>query len=419
MLSLTLAHSIPVSLIEGNVEKSAKVLKEEGFYPKEYAALQAGQSFDNYTTYYMLNSALVSNTNPLIDALTSPLIAERSTDAADFDRALTGAIENIDSVSYYFRYWHGYLTWLTPLLIFFDVRTIRLICQASFFLLLFVVIGKLTLEYGKKGLLLGIILGASYVFLGAAQAAQDLPVFSSFALSMVGCLLALWLGKGPKGKQKHFFTESFRVFLCFAFLGVLTAFFDFLDTPILTLCAPLTVYLFCQVQVQSNLSVVRMVVFAVVGWFLAYGCFWASKWVLASLVLGPEVWENVLHQAEYRGGFTNQVEYGPLKAVVVNLSCLGYLRYVQAIIGMSALLVAIVCAVRYRTVSDVAYRKFLACLSVLFIVGCLPYGWYMALSNHSIIHAPLMVFWSQIGALFPWSVSLALASSFVLRKKKK
>ena len=109
------------------------------------AALTSGAHYDNYTTYHMLNIAVQSVDNPFLDAVSSRLYQ-----GSDPDDGLMHAIAGESNAAYQ-RYWHGYVTFLRPLLVFFDIKQIRLICQTTFFVLLVAVVARLTMRMRMGG----------------------------------------------------------------------------------------------------------------------------------------------------------------------------------------------------------------------------------------------------------------------------
>lgn len=64
------------------------------------------------------------------------------------------------------------------------------------------------------------------------DAVTSLPFFFSFEISMLGIVLVCNLRVD----------NSWRMFMIFALIGMLTVFFDFLDNPVLTLEMPLAIY---------------------------------------------------------------------------------------------------------------------------------------------------------------------------------
>lgn len=408
-LALAISYTIPSSLISGHAEESRAILLEESLYSHQNAALLYGMHYDNYTTYHMINLAVQPSETPLTDALKSKNYWDDN-----FDVALGHAIGGESNHSYP-RYWHGYLVFLRPLLVFFNIVQIRLICQAAFFIVLAITVARLSLEEGAVGAMVGVLLSASFVTLGAAQAAETLPVFPSFLLSILGCLCVLRFSRsGSRSGKNKVLSRGFALFCLFGVLGALTVYVDFLDNPILTLCVPLAIFLFCERGVLSPRKALGILVLASLGWCMGYGLLWLGKWILASIVTGQPVLENAFSQAALRSGLSEDgAESGiALKAIRENVRYLGFMKYAYAATGIAAVACAAMLVVECRRRSGGAPRQLssLACAVVsLLLVSVIPYVWYMALSNHSIVHAGLMAYRTQIGALFPWLLVVGLS----------
>lgn len=240
-----------------------------------------GAHYDNYTTYHMLNIAVQSVDDPFLDAVSSKFYQ-----GSNPDDGLMHAIAGENNAAYQ-RYWHGYVTFLRPLLVFFDIKQIRLICQAVFFVLLAAVVARLTVRMRMGGGILGIILTASLCILGAAQAAETLPFFSSFAISLVASLVVISLSRRLFScASSSVWSESFVLFLAFGATGALTVFFDFLDNPILSFCIPACIYFCC---IRDRLTLRRVIsLFAAMGlgWCFGYSNGWLLLLFQATMFLG-------------------------------------------------------------------------------------------------------------------------------------
>lgn len=144
-LLMAAAYAIPSTQLTTHANQSRAMLKQEGVLWMQNAALTSGAHYDNYTTYHMLNIAVQATEDPLRDA-----VAAKEYQGSSPDEGLMHAIAGESNAAYQ-RYWHGYVTFLRPLLVFFDVKQIRLICQAVFFVLLAAVIVRLTMRMRMGG----------------------------------------------------------------------------------------------------------------------------------------------------------------------------------------------------------------------------------------------------------------------------
>lgn len=126
-LLMVVAYTVPSSQLTSHANQSRAILKQEGVLWMQNAALAGGAHYDNYTTYHMLNIAVQSADDPFADAVSSKFYQ-----GSDPDEGLMHAIAG-ESNAAYERYWHGYVIFLRPLLVLFNVQQIRLLCQAVFF----------------------------------------------------------------------------------------------------------------------------------------------------------------------------------------------------------------------------------------------------------------------------------------------
>lgn len=110
-LSMALVYCIPVSWIQGNVEKSLEVMETEGERPM-YAFYRHSAIVDNHTDMLMYES----------------LIANR-----DYYNPIQASV----SINQYPRYWHGYQVVLRPLTVVFQVQELRYLGMLLFYLLFF------------------------------------------------------------------------------------------------------------------------------------------------------------------------------------------------------------------------------------------------------------------------------------------
>ena len=88
----------------------------------------------------------------------------------------------------------------------------------------------------------------------------------------------------------------------------------------------------------------------------------------------------------------------------------------------ASLIGALVCilssVIRYFRTKDDKLKTLLLVSVALLVIGFIPSLWYAVLSDHSIMHAGLMTYRDQIGALFPWLAIVALTVLVAYQKRK-
>ncbi len=195
----------PSKIIEKNVKKSSQILTEEGNLYEFFEWSDVVNN--NYTDALMINEAYsIDNTNPLYSymavrknfnkEITKKHLADTqeeliSINSEDYDPV--GELEqfvngNIDTSINYARYWHGYLSILRTLLIFFDIAGIRKILLIIF-IILFIWLIKLIKE--KIGITASMIFAISLILEGYFYVSYSLESAPVFIVMMISSIILL------------------------------------------------------------------------------------------------------------------------------------------------------------------------------------------------------------------------------------
>lgn len=183
--------------------------------------------------------------------------------------------------------------------------------------------------------------------------------------------------------------------LLFFVLGAFTSYLDFLVTPALTMLVPLTWFILARVELGEGSLRSLLVAGAALAafWCLGYGLLWLSKWVLASLVLGTNVFDLGVNQFLFRSGAEGYadnrtavvasewqgVKVAPYEAIKLNMETV-----LPDVSGSSFVAASVAAMVGCAALG--AKRKGAALSLCLGAVWLAPYVWYAILANHSIIH---------------------------------
>ena len=120
---LVFSYLIPKDAMENHVRESVKVFEEEGTYPQLVAGFVDSQ-LDNWTDALMLLTAVYqdSENNVLRQAVLNKRSVIEGKNPAETLVSVYSKEETRDVIkSYsYGRYWHGYLLFLKPLLVFLN-----------------------------------------------------------------------------------------------------------------------------------------------------------------------------------------------------------------------------------------------------------------------------------------------------------
>lgn len=379
-LLLVFAYCLPTDKISENVANAAQVFYDEGVDRR----LNFGERIisdsrqDNFTDALMLLSAEnTNNEGVFVEALK----VERPTIAGPIPTdtliALhTGTEPNTGTISYA-RYWHGYLVFLKPLLLFFDYPQIRYFLSLTQLGLVAAVICLLAAS-GKWLYCVPVVL--AYFFLNPAVCSLSLQYNSMLVLTMAELVVILL--------RKERYAWDKRLWLYHFFLvGCLASYFDLLTYPVLTLGVPV-IFLISQYE-KSWKEGLRELFGCCLLWGIGYMAMWAGKWTLAAFITEENVWKDAVGAVFYRAGsgateLGVSVMEGRLGAIERNLAANEFSLNL-ILIMFAVCLVVSVCRRTFR------FRdKYIP----IALAGLLPFAWYFVVSNHSIIH-----FWMTFRAL--------------------
>ena len=274
----------------------------------------------------------------------------------------------------YIRYWHGSGVILRPLHLICGLREIYILCAV---VLCALVVWLMMVLHGSR-------MDVEAVGVCVTLAAVNLW-FVPFCLEFVWVFLiavaasAIAVPLAIKGKRE-------LLAMLFMVVGMITAYLDFLTAETLTLTIPL---LLVVRACDKESSCGRLWSFAVccgVLWLLGYAGAWASKWALASVVLGkdamPYVSGHIAERLDRNVGLDTaqylwqtiernvSLQYGSTVAVVLALTLLCVIAFM---IAKGKL-------VRSKSVNWSRVMLF-------FAIGLVPYVRYLALHAHAWQHA--------------------------------
>ena len=371
ILLMTCVYILPTGRMLTQADRSLPIFENEGtsfcWAPEEKSA-----RLDGFTDAIMLQTAVyVRDENPMKAAMRNDRM-EFSEGKLDPAGSLKQYVYGNRSgyVMSYARYWHGYLLFLKPLLLFFSLSDIRMM-NAAFQLVL--AAGVLLLAFRKRGLRLALPMGLALLVLNPVSTALSMQFSSIYYLTLLGLLIML-------------LTESWDRswgYLVFLFLGIGTAFFDFLTYPA---CAVGTC-LALQALMSRADGKTRLLktVGSGAAWAFGYGGMWSGKWLAASLITGTNVLRDAMEQAQYRSGGEVTAAEGGVNATFGavlsrNLGVLANPAAAILVLALTGMLVWLLVTKRCRFAVE---RSSLLSLAVAFAV---PFVWYFLLRNHSMVH---------------------------------
>ena len=373
-LLLTAVYLLPTQPMDDHLAISAATFAEEGSYPALFS--WCSSQLDNFTdSIILMNAVYDSGASAPVQAMTGA----RGYIEDTVDPCQTLVSHYIDGRAYdseepYYQYWHGYLVLVKPLLLlttYPGIRVINAIAQAALLAVLIVLLVK----KGRKQYILPYI--TAILFL--------MPLAQAMSLQFSSCYYILLLGSIALLAAKDHLPEK-EAFL-FLYIGIATAYFDFLTYPIATLGIPAVLYCCLRERMEAKETLFRGVKLCF-SWGVGYIGMWAGKWIIGSVITGQNVLAAASAKIAERSS-TGAVQSGSLvKSIIDTLyaNITTFLRtpatLILAVLAIAALAAVILAIGKHKPTAGVVASS----LFPFVILACLPVIWYMATTNHSSIH---------------------------------
>ncbi len=289
LLLEVLVYMIPTDRIRANIANGIDIYHSEtNFYM--YSDGYLSTMNDNDSDSVILGETAYSSGNPLVDALESKYpIIETDEWQPRINNTIAYSHFNDDEFSYYpySRYWHGYVTILKPFFYFFDFADAR-VFNYIFQLLAYIIVGYL----------LAAKIHPRYLIAYFSLLVVFNPVIIALAFQYSPCTYIMLITMMILLKFQGVIADG-RFMWVFMLSGILTAYFDFLTFPFVTLGVPSVLLLLTE---DSNIVKMRKCFFSGLFWCVGYVGMWAGKWVLSSLILNRNVIEEAAEYVSNRTG---------------------------------------------------------------------------------------------------------------------
>lgn len=398
---MTLSSLIPSTALEKNARESSEILLAEGekkFYKLPYKT----ESIFTFTDALMINTAYsINNKKPVesfmlarknyIPGQTKNIHIDSQYDLGADKRyinekngdlyqtkELYGLMhgENIQDSFEYARYWHGYLVVLRPLLAMFNYSTIRIVLLI---VTIITILAMLILLYKKINLKSAIIYGLGLLLINIFFVTQSINEILIFIVAFISTIVLLL----RKDKIKN-------IGVFFFVVGSISSFIDLLTAPLVTFgITAIAYFLLLQKEKECTIKdyIIEMLKIGF-GWLLGYGLTWLSKWIITEVVFHRPLISQAIEQAIYRTKVPtgNRVPTAFIGANVIfrNIDYLG--KIIKSLIIIFLIVIVSIFMFKNRNVQVDIKGNLKRCIPYIFI-GMLPFAWYLALKQHSVIHA--------------------------------
>jgi hypothetical protein len=367
IFGLILVCSFPSSKLKVNIANSLDTLKKEWIYPT-YGLPFRKIILDNFTDSLMLNlSYSVDSGQPLRSAM----INVYHDGKIDKDNQIL----NLEKVYlkkevkpvFYYRYWHGYLLYLRPLLIFFSYSQIRVILTIILYFFLFIFLYLTWKRLGKK---ITFIFFASFLAVDYFYLGNSIHFSKVFFISLIGGIYFLLKSKAWQKGQS--------VLSLFFLIGALTSYFDLLSAPLIGL----EILLILSVIVNKKWQSVFYIIFHSIFWGLGYGLFWLTKWIITDIFFVKGAFLAAYQQVLYRSTYQVDKNFSYLNTLKLNLfQLIGYDKS-NKIIVFTIFLISILIFIFFNKINKKTIKEIIPFV----LMGLIPYGWYMISASHAYLH---------------------------------
>lgn len=377
VLLLTLVMCIPNSAIRENYDKSMEVFDNEGDGWIRTYTYASGSMLDNLTDRIIICETMVNeNCSPISNAM---------------------------SGNGYSRYWHGYLSWVRPMLLVFSYLDIRYILMFVFMFLLAACILGLNDRLGRASAWIFTLCMTLAYFIMIPWSLQFCEVF----LITMGAVLYVL-------KRYDSSWGVFAVGEMFLVIGMITQYLDFLTAPLLTLGMPLVVILLLNIRENGRETSFRnwaILIHSCITWAIGWALSLAAKLVIGTAVLGRNIIEDAFNQVAFRVNGNEASKTSRITAIIKNIySSMPFSNVIGKGEKKAIVLVGIVYILLFAAIIFlwIKYRKKSMWITYLpvFAAGFLPIAWFIVMSQHSQVH----FFYTYRIMLITW---FALFMSFV------
>lgn len=339
---LFLVHLIDTTTLQTNLQESLRILSQEGDYPDAINGMGFTQ-LDNFTDKLIYEFSALQLHASAMEAVIAPD---------------------------YFRYWHGYSVYVTPLLACFEITQIRVICFVFFAVF---VIYSCYIFYENFGLLASIILFISLNF-------PLNPLVRPWCLQFMSAPVAIFIGFICLNylRKKH----SSLIPWAFFIQGSIFAFIDFLTTPMECL-GYLLIFQYLLINKETLNNQIRVLLLSIIFWCVGYFGTWSFKWFLSILYLGPEAMDTIVSQIIYRlNGQRGEIDGLALGLLSVAKNWKFYWLHSK---GMS-IVVAFLASIGILKLLWQNRKRYVLWL-IPILISLIPIVWFFVIANHSYVHA--------------------------------
>ena len=386
-LALAVSSMIPRSAIDKKMHESISFYeKNEGIRRIKNKRIYSYIHYFSDTRKLNIIYCLDSN-KPIESMLWSKYYQEIKKDVnTDFINVVEN---NKEPNTQYLRYWNGCMLILRPLLTILNMEQIYLINKLILAMLLLILFIML-LKRSKK---LAFIFMLALILVSSWYVPFCIEYSVTFYIMIITSIIAI------KMDEEKNDDSLFKLFLI---TGIVTTFFDFLTTELLTIFIPLIIILVLRKErnrLDNSKATFIFFIKAVVLWFIGYCGMWFAKWILASIILKINAFDYVkdnflLRINGLQGASSHKYLYGHV--IERNFYAIPVLYYINTKFYKwyvkTSVIIIITFLLLFINWKELVKKRI---IWILGLIGITPYIRYLVLANHSYRHA-MFTFREQI-----------------------
>ncbi len=375
---LAMTYLIPQDDMWDNVYESSVILHNEGLGAHIWQNIEETM-LDVFTDGLVINVSYTETKDGVRDILLDTYVEVDGKNPMESFYEVTALADADYTVENYGRYWHGYQIILRPLLCIFTYSDIR---QINMFLQLMLVFLLICILTGSKDRIFIIPFWGMYLFLCPISLFSSLQFSPCFYIMMLALIVLFGVGKALNDIRRNYL---------FLLTGILTAYFDLLTYPFITLGVPLIAYLGTDYKRLSENRICgwKNVFFHTISWGIGYGGMWSAKWIIASMLTDENIIYDAYKEIKYRSGFFS-VKHSYYDTLKLNLSICNGKVFLLAVFGIGIYILI----VRMKNHISID-RSLLPFAGMLLTVSLYPFVWYFFTKNHSSSHSYFT--WRELG----------------------
>lgn len=368
-------YLLPTDRIESHLNESTSLYNQDENKVDNWIGYLRYAKIDNYTDSLMLNTALCRENDSVIEnALLNPHYVsstELTNKLGNSNISLFLNKENIKGDVNYSRYWHGYLLYLIPSLLFCNVGGTRVLMMIAQFLLAMLLLYKAS----QISPIHMFAYAVAMLFINPITTVLNFQNADIYLISMISSIFILYKNEWLKEKDRYV--------LLFTLIGVLTSFFDFLTYPLVTWGFSMITMLIVNNDKLSNQ--IKNILKCSIVWAFGYIGMWAGKWIVASLFTNENVIMNAINSISFRSSNIDNSGNNVTFKQAIDL----LIESINDVPMMFLLILSLVVIGAYMLVNkkfkNISINNLKNNISYL-IVGIAPFAWAFVVRNHFATH---------------------------------